>query len=222
MLMCGYIGAAQTIPIVYDVDMRGRKMVRSFPTSIATIGDTTLSLVGHYGIENGQERFRFVFTLEHEGSLFCRSKEHTVFTFYCERDTFDLTIEDEMGCLVGSHEYSLVFSAGDLGYEDNDYSLSKLGRVDSIVIVQLPEMESTFVVPSESAQFFHQFQLSLRIAYAKDENGPESNSNVRNSTGKEKSNRNTWRKNNTETVAPVSRGLSPFDLVSPFGRFPLR
>jgi hypothetical protein len=93
-------------------------------------------------------------------------------------------------------EYHFVFTAGDLGYEDNDISLQRMGGIHTITIHQLPEMDMVFELEAEQYVFLKDLQNSLRVAYRKGDT--TGGSAVRGSFGNEKSSRNT----NTK----VSRG----------------
>jgi hypothetical protein len=151
-------------------------------------------LEARYGLENNIERFRFVFTVMAEGQTFFSSYDFTTITFVGEQDTKKVKISNpgtryEPNALT----YDFVFSAGDLGYEDNDISLNRMGGITTIIIDQLPEMAMEFKLPLEQYGFLKDLQYSLRLAYAKNETGFESNSNVRGSSGQVKSNRSTWR-----------------------------
>lgn len=192
LLFFGFFAKAQNMQIVYDLDAQGRKLVKTFPFELYSGNDTTVMLEARYGLENNMERFRFVFTVKAKGKMFFRSNEHTTVEFLGEQGAGIVNIA-QPGTEYAADEfgYQFVFTAGDLGYEDNDISLNRMGGIHTLVIHQLPDMDMTFKLPKEQYGFLKDLQYSLRLAYSKEETGFESNSNVRGSTGRVKSSRST-------------------------------
>ena len=90
---------------------------------------------------------------------------------------------------ANSLTYDFVFTAGDLGYEDNDISLQRMGAIKKIIIHQLPEMDMIFTLKEEQQSFLKDLQSSLRISYRRGDNPGASA--VRGGFGNEKSSRST-------------------------------
>ena len=185
---------AQNKQVVFDADPRGYQIAKVLPFKLAEHGDTTLMLEARYGLENNQERFRFIFTVSHEGSMFYKTADHTTLTFEGENASGTLESLEPLKFQVNSLEYHFVFTAGDLGYEDNDISLQRMGGIRAITIHQLPEMDMIFTLAEEQYGFLKDLQNSLRIAYRKGDT--TGGSVIRGSFGNEKSSRNTNSRSN--------------------------
>jgi hypothetical protein len=185
---------AQNKQVVFDVDPRGYQIAKVLPFKLAEHGDTTLMLEARYGLENNQERFRFIFTVSHEGSMFYKTADHTTLTFKGENASGTLESLEPLKFEVNTLEYHFVFTAGDLGYEDNDISLQRMGGIRAITIHQLPEMDMIFTLAEEQYGFLKDLQNSLRISYRKGDT--TGGSVIRGSFGNEKSSRNTKSRSN--------------------------
>ena len=108
-----------------------------------------------------------------------------------ESDTVTLSSFEEVAYAMNEMDYTFVFTAGDLGYADNDISLQRIGAVSHVKIHQLPGMDLIFTLPSTRLMFLKDLQSSLRIAYRRGEN--HGGSNLRGGFGDTKSSRNTGR-----------------------------
>ena len=190
LLFLSWMGSfAQNKQVVFDVDPRGYQIAKVLPFKLAERGDTTVMLEARYGLENNQERFRFIFTVSHPGSMFYKTADHTTLTFDGENASATLQSLEPLKFEVNSLEYHFVFTAGDLGYEDNDISLQRMGGIHTITIHQLPEMDMVFELEEEQYVFLKDLQTSLRVSYRKGDT--TGGSAIRGSFGNEKSNRNT-------------------------------
>lgn len=189
LFLIGMGGFAQNKQVVFDMDPRGYQIAKVLPFKLAERGDTTVVLEARYGLENNQERFRFIFTISHQGSMFYKTADHTSLTFEGENASATLKSLESLKFEVNSLEYHFVFTAGDLGYEDNDISLQRMGGIHTITIHQLPEMDMVFELEKEQYVFLKDIQNSLRVAYRKGDT--TGGSAVRGSFGNEKSSRNT-------------------------------
>lgn len=189
-LLMAFSMSAQNMQVVFDQDARGFTFAKIFPFELATKGDTTLILESRFGYENNMERFRFIFTVKHSGSMFFKTNEHTTLTFFGEQDsTHSVASLEPMTYAPDELTYEFVFSAGDLGFEDNDLSLQRLGGVTHVLIHQLPDMDLLFELPLEQYGFLKDIQYSLRQAYREGDVESAGGSALRGSTGKEKTNR---------------------------------
>jgi hypothetical protein len=165
-LICSiFSGQAQNKQVVPDFDAQGRYVAKILPFELATAGDTTLMLEARYGYENNQERFRFIFTVNHKGSMFYKTSEHTTVTFIGENGKGTLKNFEDLKFETDKLDYHFIFTAGDLGYEDNDISLQKMGGISSVILHELPEMDMVFILDEEQYAFLKDIQNSLRIAY---------------------------------------------------------
>lgn len=181
---------AQHMQVVFDQDAQGRMLAKLMPMKVAEIGDTSLFLEARYGYENNFERFRFIFTVKHPGSTFIKSPDHTTLQFFGEQDTtFTVPCLEPMSYAADELSFHFIFTAGDLGFEDNDLSLQRLGGVTHLLIHQLPEMDLLFALPKEKYPLLKDIQYSLRQAYREGDMESAGGSALRGSTGKEKSNR---------------------------------
>ena len=181
----------QNIQVIFDFDAMNRPIAKIFPLKLVSSGDTTVVLSAQYGLENNQERFRFKFTVACEGVTFFKAPDHTVLEIMGESDTVTLSSFEEVAYAMNEMDYTFVFTAGDLGYADNDISLQRIGAVSHVKIHQLPGMDLKFTLPSTRLMFLKDLQSSLRIAYRRGEN--HGGSNLRGGFGDTKSSRNTGR-----------------------------
>lgn len=179
----------QNTQVVFDIDALNRPIAKIMPFELATKGDTTLILAAQYGLENNQERFRFRFTVKAAGQTFFKTNEHTFVKFIGENGSGKVNSFEELKYAPDVLEYDFVFTAGDLGYEDNDISLQRMGAIQSVIIQQLPEMDMVFLLAEEQQTFLKDLQSSLRIAYRRGDNPGASA--VRGGFGNEKSSRST-------------------------------
>lgn len=179
----------QNMQVVFDIDALNRPIAKVMPFELATKGDTTLILAAQYGLENNQERFRFRFTVKAEGQTFFKTNEHTFVKFIGENGTGKVKSLEDLKYAPDVLEYDFVFTAGDLGYEDNDISLQRMGAIQSVIIHQLPEMDMVFPLAKEQQTFLKDLQSSLRIAYRRGDNPGASA--LRGGFGNEKSSRST-------------------------------
>lgn len=179
----------QNTQVVFDFDALNRPVTKVMPFELAMCGDTTLILDARYGLENNQERFRFSFTVKAEGQMFYKTSEHTYLLFIGENGTGKVSSLEELTYQLNSLTYDFVFTAGDLGYEDNDISLQRMGAIQRIIIHQLPEMDMIFTLSEEQQTFLKDLQSSLRMAYRRGDNPGASA--VRGGFGNEKSSRST-------------------------------
>jgi len=193
LLFTPLLSFAQNKQVVFDQDPRGYQIAKVLPFTLATKGDTLVQLEARYGLENNQERFRFIFTVSHEGSMFYKTADHTTLTFQGENGSGEVKSLEPLTFQPNSLEYHFVFTAGDLGYEDNDISLQRMGGIHTVVIHQLPEMDMVFELQEEQYVFLKDLQNSLRVAYRKGDTS--GGSAIRGSFGNEKSNRNTKTQN---------------------------
>ena len=181
--------AQQNVQVIFDFDAMNRPIAKIFPLNLITSGDTTVMLSAQYGLENNQERFRFVFTVACEGATFFKAPDHTFLEILGESDTVLVHSFEDVAYTTDQMDYTFVFTAGDLGYEDNDISLQRIGAVSQVKIHQLPEMDLIFTLPSNRLMFLKDIQSSLRIAYRRGEN--HGGSNLRGGFGNTRSSRNT-------------------------------
>lgn len=179
----------QNMQVVFDWDARGNQIARVLPFELAHRGDTTVILDAQYGLENMQERFHFTFIVKHQGSTFYKTSEHTTLTFQGENGTGVVVSQEKFSYAPHELEFHFIFTAGDLGYEDNDISLQRMGAIEQVIIHQLPEMNLTFLIPEEKRTFLKDLQNSLRIGYRKGETS--GGSAIRGAMGNEKSNRDS-------------------------------
>lgn len=190
LLLWSHQGKSQHMQVVFDQDAQGRTFAKLMPIEVARLGDTTLTLEARYGYENNLERFRFIFTVRHPGSTFIKSPEHTTLAFFGEQDsTFSVPCLEPMAYAADELSFHFIFTAGDLGFEDNDLSLQRLGGVTHLLIHQLPEMDLLFALPKEKYPLLKDIQYSLRQAYREGDVESAGGSALRGSTGKEKSDR---------------------------------
>jgi hypothetical protein len=180
---------SQNMQVVFDFDALNRPIAKVMPFELAVKGDTTLILAAQYGLENNQERFRFRFTVKAQGQTFFKTNEHTFVKFIGENGTGKVNSLEDLKYAPDLLEYDFVFTAGDLGYEDNDISLQRMGAIRSVVIHQLPEMDMVFLLAQDRQTFLKDLQSSLRIAYRRGDNPGASA--VRGGLGNEKSSRST-------------------------------
>ena len=181
--------AQQNVQVIFDFDAMNRPIAKIFPLNLITSGDTTVMLSAQYGLENNQERFRFVFTVACEGATFFKAPDHTFLEILGESDTVLVHSFEDVAYTTDQMDYTFVFTAGDLGYEDNDISLQRIGAVSQVKIHQLPGMDLIFTLPSNRLMFLKDIQSSLRIAYRRGEN--HGGSNLRGGFGNTRSSRNT-------------------------------
>ncbi len=190
LLWCASLGCfGQNMQVVFDWDARGNQIARVFPFELARNGDTVLILDAQYGLENMQERFHFTFIVKHQGSTFYKTSEHTTVTFKGENGMGTLVSLEKFNYSPHEMDFHFIFTAGDLGYEDNDISLQRLGAIEQLVLHQLPEMDMSFTVPEENRTFLKDLQNSLRVGYRKGDTS--GGSAIRGAMGNEKSNRNS-------------------------------
>lgn len=180
---------AQNMQVVFDFDALNRPIAKVMPFELFVQGDTTVVLAAQYGLENNQERFRFRFTVMAEGQTFFKTSEHTYVEFIGKNGSGKIHSLEEMKHAPDVLDYDFVFTAGDLGYEDNDISLQRMGAITTVVIHQLPEMDLVFPLALQQHTFLKDLQSSLRIAYRRGDNPGASA--VRGGFGREKSNRST-------------------------------
>lgn len=181
----------QNMQVVFDLDAMGNPLAKVFPFELASKGDTSVILEAQYGLQNQQERFTFIFTVKSEGQTFFKTSEHTYVEFQALKDSVRVQSFEKMTYAPDLLDFKFIFTAGDLGYEDNDISLQRLGGVHTLVIHQLPEMTMVFPLIPERHGFLKDLQNSLRVAYRKGDTA--GGSAVRGSFGNEKSSRNTRR-----------------------------
>tara|TARA_B110000503_G_scaffold87329_1_gene132703 strand:- start:159 stop:764 length:606 start_codon:yes stop_codon:yes gene_type:complete len=179
----------QNIQVIFDFDAMNRPIAKIFPLKLVSSGDTTVVLRAQYGLENNQERFRFIFTVACQGATFFKTPDHTFLEIMGTMDTVMLHSFEEMSYATDQLDYIFVFTAGDLGYEDNDISLQRIGAISHVKIHQLPGMDLVFKLPDTRHFFLKDIQSSLRIAYRRGEN--HGGSNLRGGIGNTKSSRNT-------------------------------
>jgi hypothetical protein len=179
----------QNTQVVFDFDALNRPVAKVMPFELVKSGDTTLILGAQYGLENNQERFRFSFTVQAENQMFYKTSEHTFLLIIGENCQGKVASLEELTYQANSLTYDFVFTAGDLGYEDNDISLQRMGAIKQIIIHQLPEMDMIFTLKEEQQSFLKDLQSSLRIAYRRGDNPGASA--VRGGFGNEKSSRST-------------------------------
>lgn len=175
--------------VVFDFDALNRPVAKVMPFELAVKGDTTVVLAAQYGLENNQERFRFRFTVAADGQTFFKTSEHTFVEFQGENGVGKIFSLEDMKYAPDHLDYDFVFTAGDLGYEDNDISLQRMGAIQTLLIHQLPEMDMVFPLAEEQQTFLKDLQSSLRIAYRRGDNPGASA--VRGGFGSEKSSRST-------------------------------
>lgn len=193
LIFFSLFSSAQNKQVVFDQDPRGYQIAKVLPFTLATKGDTTVQLEARYGLENNQERFRFIFTVSHEGSMFYKTADHTTVQFVGEQGSGVVKSLEPLTFQTNTLDYHFVFTAGDLGYEDNDISLQRMGGIHTVIIHQLPEMDMVFELEDEQFVFLKDLQNSLRVAYRKGDTS--GGSAIRGSFGNEKSNRNTKTQN---------------------------
>ena len=179
----------QNTQVVFDFDALNRPVAKVMPFELVKSGDTTLILGAQYGLENNQERFRFSFTVQAENQMFYKTSEHTYLLIIGENGKGKVQSLEDLTYQSNSLTYDFVFTAGDLGYEDNDISLQRMGAIKQIIIHQLPEMDMIFTLKEEQQSFLKDLQSSLRIAYRRGDNPGASA--VRGGFGNEKSSRST-------------------------------
>ena len=179
----------QNIQVIFDFDAMNRPIAKIFPLNLVSSGDTTVVLSAQYGLENNQERFGLMFTVACEGATFFKAPDHTFLEIRGESDTVMLHSFEDVAYTTDEMGYTFVFTAGDLGYEDNDISLQRMGAIRQIKIHQLPGMDLIFTLPDTRLMFLKDLQTSLRIAYRRGEN--HGGSNLRGGFGNTKSSRNT-------------------------------
>ena len=179
----------QNTQVVFDFDALNRPVAKVMPFELVKSGDTTLILGAQYGLENNQERFRFSFTVQAENQMFYKTSEHTYLLIIGENGQGKVASLEDLTYQANSLTYDFVFTAGDLGYEDNDISLQRMGAIKQIIIHQLPEMDMIFTLKEEQQSFLKDLQSSLRIAYRRGDNPGASA--VRGGFGNEKSSRST-------------------------------
>jgi len=179
----------QNTQVVFDFDALNRPVAKVMPFELVKSGDTTLILGAQYGLENNQERFRFSFTVQAENQMFYKTSEHTYLLIIGENGKGKVQSLEDLTYQSNSLTYDFVFTAGDLGYEDNDISLQRMGAIKQIIIHQLPEMDMIFTLKEEQQSFLKDLQSSLRIAYRRGDNPGASV--VRGGFGNEKSSRST-------------------------------
>lgn len=180
---------SQNKQVVFDVDALNRPVAKVLPFELVKGGDTTLTLEAQYGLENNQERFRFRFTVQADNQMFYKTSEHTYLLLIGENGKGKVASLEDLTYQSNSLTYDFVFTAGDLGYEDNDISLQRMGAIKQIIIHQLPEMDMIFTLKEEQQSFLKDLQSSLRIAYRRGDNPGASA--VRGGFGNEKSSRST-------------------------------
>ena len=193
LIFFSLFSSSQNKQVVFDQDPRGYQIAKVLPFTLATKGDTTVQLEARYGLENNQERFRFIFTVSHEGSMFYKTADHTTVQFVGEQGSGVVKSLEPLTFQTNTLDYHFVFTAGDLGYEDNDISLQRMGGIHTVIIHQLPEMDMVFELEDEQFVFLKDLQNSLRVAYRKGDTS--GGSAIRGSFGNEKSNRNTKTQN---------------------------
>ena len=193
LIFFSLFSSAQNKQVVFDQDPRGYQIAKVLPFTLATKGDTTVQHEARYGLENNQERFRFIFTVSHEGSMFYKTADHTTVQFVGEQGSGVVKSLEPLTFQTNTLDYHFVFTAGDLGYEDNDISLQRMGGIHTVIIHQLPEMDMVFELEDEQFVFLKDLQNSLRVAYRKGDTS--GGSAIRGSFGNEKSNRNTKTQN---------------------------
>lgn len=191
LILVGSALAGQNMQVVFDLDAMGNPLAKVFPFELASKGDTTVVLEAQYGLQNQQERFTFIFTVKSQGQTFFKTSEHTYVEFQALKDSVRVQSFEKMTYAPDVLDFKFIFTAGDLGYEDNDISLQRLGGVHTLVIHQLPEMTMFFPLIPERYGFLKDLQNSLRVAYRKGDT--TGGSAVRGSFGNEKSSRNTRR-----------------------------
>lgn len=179
----------QNMQVVFDFDALNRPIAKVMPFELATKGDTSVVLSAQYGLENNQERFRFIFTVSCDGQTFFKTSEHTFVKFIGDQGSASVQSLESMAYAPNSLDYHFVFTAGDLGYEDNDISLQRMGSITQLLIHELPEMDMLFDLPEVKHTFLKDLQSSLRIAYRRGDNAGASA--VRGGFGNEKSSRTT-------------------------------
>jgi len=179
----------QNTQVVFDFDALNRPVAKVMPFELVKSGDTTLILGAQYGLENNQERFRFSFTVQAENQMFYKTSEHTYLLIIGENGKGKVPSLEDLSYQSNSLTYDVVFTAGGLGYEDNDISLQRMGAIKQIIIHQLPEMDMIFTLKEEQQSFLKDLQSSLRIAYRRGDNPGASV--VRGGFGNEKSSRST-------------------------------
>jgi len=179
----------QNTQVVFDFDALNRPVAKVMPFELVKSGDTTLILGAQYGLENNQERFRFSFTVQAENQMFYKTSEHTYLLIIGENGKGKVQSLEDLTYQSNSLTYDFVFTAGDLGYEDNDISLQRMGAIKQIIIHQLPEMDMIFTLKEEQQSFLKDLQSSLRIAYRRGDNPGASA--VRGGFGNDKSSRST-------------------------------
>lgn len=189
IVLSSKVSYSQNRPVVFDWDARGNQIARVFPFELGHVGDTTLIIDAQYGLENMQERFHFTFIVKHEGSTFYKTSDHTTVTFKGENGIGTIASLEKFTYQPHELDFHFIFTAGDLGYEDNDISLQRMGAIQQVIIHQLPEMDMIFHIPEENRMFLKDLQNSLRVGYRKGDT--TGGSAIRGSMGNEKSNRNS-------------------------------